>query len=179
MRVFNVSHHRCGTFSMSEALKILGFDSHHWGDGMNLWKPWLEGKLGSVEALQADGAAWSDTPFQLMYKDLHELFPEAKFIFVARERQAWLRSIRRHLRGSPPMEVHTLLYGYAVRGDRIDDEALLRGYDRISADILTYFSGWPNFLALRLETIRWGPLCEFLGKPVPDVPFPRLNVSEP
>lgn len=24
----------------------------------------------------------------------------------------------------------------------------------------------------------WGPLCEFLGKPVPDVPFPRVNDSE-
>lgn len=21
----------------------------------------------------------------------------------------------------------------------------------------------------------WGPLCEFLGKPIPDVPFPRVN----
>lgn len=24
----------------------------------------------------------------------------------------------------------------------------------------------------------WGPLCDFLGKPVPDVPFPRVNDSE-
>ena len=24
----------------------------------------------------------------------------------------------------------------------------------------------------------WGPLCEFLGKPVPYVPFPRVNDSE-
>ncbi len=24
----------------------------------------------------------------------------------------------------------------------------------------------------------WGPLCDFLGKPVPDVPFPRVNNSE-
>ncbi len=24
----------------------------------------------------------------------------------------------------------------------------------------------------------WGPLCAFLGKPVPDVPFPRVNSRE-
>lgn len=24
----------------------------------------------------------------------------------------------------------------------------------------------------------WGPLCEFLGKPVPDVPFPRSNDTQ-
>ena len=24
----------------------------------------------------------------------------------------------------------------------------------------------------------WGPLCEFLAKPVPEVPFPRVNDSE-
>jgi len=24
----------------------------------------------------------------------------------------------------------------------------------------------------------WGPLCAFLGVPVPDVPFPRLNSRE-
>ena len=23
--------------------------------------------------------------------------------------------------------------------------------------------------------VGWGPLCAFLGKPVPDVPFPRVN----
>lgn len=24
----------------------------------------------------------------------------------------------------------------------------------------------------------WGPLCEFLGVPVPDVPFPKVNSTE-
>ena len=31
-----------------------------------------------------------------------------------------------------------------------------------------------RLLTFRLEQ-GWGPLCEFLGKPVPDVPFPRVN----
>lgn len=34
-----------------------------------------------------------------------------------------------------------------------------------------------RLLKFKLED-GWGPLCEFLGKPVPDVPFPRVNETE-
>jgi hypothetical protein len=28
---------------------------------------------------------------------------------------------------------------------------------------------------LQIEDLGWEPLCKFLGKPVPDVPFPHMN----
>lgn len=35
----------------------------------------------------------------------------------------------------------------------------------------------PDQLLVFSVTKGWEPLCKFLGKPVPDVPFPRMNDS--
>jgi hypothetical protein len=32
-----------------------------------------------------------------------------------------------------------------------------------------------RLLVLRTEELAWEPLCKFLGKPIPDEPFPRVN----
>jgi len=34
-----------------------------------------------------------------------------------------------------------------------------------------------NLLEFRAED-GWGPLCRFLGKPIPDEPYPRINETE-
>jgi hypothetical protein len=138
--------------------------------------PWLKGTLHEEKILQEDDAAFGDLPIPLMYRDLYEMYPEAKYVCVLRNRQDWLGSIREHMtlwKGVSP--IHTMVYGHAIQAANQDDDTLLRGYDRITGEVLRFFSGKHNFLCLRLETLGWEPLCSFLGKPVPEKPFPWVN----
>ncbi|KAF5683746.1 hypothetical protein FCIRC_4254 [Fusarium circinatum] len=42
-------------------------------------------------------------------------------------------------------------------------------------ELLSYYPNAKVILNRRRDVDAWGPLCEFLGKPVPDVPFPDGN----
>lgn len=178
MRVFNISNHKCGTSSLHEAMKILGFQSYHYEHLHGLLFPYLEGRLRAEAIFEEDNTAFNDMPIPIMYRELYEMFPSEKFLFVKRDRTTWLSSLRRHVMG--PCEgsrypVHTIFYGYPLDGNNFDDATCLRAYERFSKDVVKFFKGKPNFLYMEFEKLEWQPLCEFLGKPVPASPFPWAN----
>lgn len=176
-RVFNVSHHKCGTTSVHHALETLGFKSHHWFYPEKLLRAHLDGKVVSEPMLQSDNTAWNDLPITIMYRSLYEAFPKETFLFVRRERSSWADSIRRHITGTwpVPLEVHTLVYGYPIKADNFDLNVCLKVYDRICQDILEFFQGKPNFHLIEFEDLSWKTLCKAVGKPEPSVPFPWAN----
>jgi Sulfotransferase domain len=60
-----------------------------------------------------------------------------------------------------------------------DEHKFREGYRRYHDDVTRYFANRPGDL-LRLRVSQrdaWKRLCDFLGHPVPKVPFPALNVS--
>jgi len=176
MRVFNISHHKCGTTSMFKALEMLGFQSYHWERPIEVMNAFLEGRIESEEMFKTENAAYSDLPITLMYRDLYDLFPKGRFIFVRRERRAWVESLRKHMQTWPtPLPIHTLVYGYSITGSNFDEHVCLRTYDRICSDIQEFFRGKPNFLLLEFEKLSWQPLCTFLGRPEPEERFPWYN----
>lgn len=159
-------------------MKILGFKSYHWDTLHRLWLPYLNGSLGSEAILKGDNAAFGDMPIPLMYRELYELFPEEKFLFVRRDKRTWLESLRRHIMGPCHGErnpVHTIFYGYPVDGKNFDQVTCLRAYERFCDDVIWFFEGKPNFLLVEFEKLSWQPLCDFLEKPVPSTPFPWEN----
>jgi hypothetical protein len=124
---------------------------------------------------------------------LIEAYPEAKVVLVVRDEEAWLRSTRQSLT--------ELFTPFAVWFSRWVEPAL---GSYVGPGAWRFHAGWfradtlegamANALGLyreHNETIRrmvpperllefrladgWAPLCEFLGKEVPDVPFPRVN----
>lgn len=138
----------------------------------------------------------ADPPAVAFAEDLVAAYPEAKVIPVEREIESWYRSfdtnviaaqwslmisfvseldpwflrpVRRcHRRWATTwMESHSQaeMRKKARRAYR-DRYALVR---RVT----------PKSRLLEYQlTDSWGPLCDFLDKPVPDVPFPRVNDSE-
>lgn len=174
MRVFNVSHHKCGTTSIHNALEILGFRSHHWERPNRLLWRHLKGNLEKERLFKEDNSAFNDLPMTLMYRELKRLYPDDKFLFVRRDRGSWLRSLRAHVQANweEAIPVHTAVYGYPLKASNFDEAACLRAYDRICHDIMTFFAGDRNFLLLEFSDLAWDPICRFLGKPVPNCPFP-------
>ncbi len=62
-------------------------------------------------------------------------------------------------------------------GGRPDDEATaLARYRRRSAEVRAEVA--PERLLVFDVAEGWAPLCAFLGRPVPDTPFPRTNSAD-
>jgi hypothetical protein len=175
-RVFNVSHHKCGTTSVHRALEFLGFKSYHWFNPDGLLKAHMEGRVASEPMLQEDNTAWNDLPITLMYRALYEAFPKETFIFIRRDPASWIDSLRRHMKLWPePLVVHTWVYGYPMKASNFDPRVCLRVYDRICQDIIEFFHGKSNFHLIEFGDLSWKTLCQAVGKPEPSVPFPWEN----
>ncbi|KAH6641161.1 P-loop containing nucleoside triphosphate hydrolase protein [Chaetomium tenue] len=129
----------------------------------------------------------------LFAAQLIDAYPEAKVVLVEREMESWYRSTAAALDmffGAVPtffIEVvepmigscagpasKKLLQGYY--GARTGEEAKANARQRYVQhyEMVRKMVPKEKILEFRLAD-GWGPLCEFLGKPVPDEPFPRLN----
>ena len=192
---------RTGTLSLKAALEALGY-SPCWhiedmmgggaGEGGQLsqWRRLARGGSVDWKALLADYRATTDFPACLYYREQIHAFPDAKVILTIREPRAWADSIvalRGHfeqLAKQPRMQAGAGLIWHettqALVWDRLGDakdidflvdvfeghvEAVKRD---VSADRLLVFEVRQG----------WQPLCNFLGAPVPETPFPRLNERE-
>ena len=172
MRVFNISLHKMGTTSMWYALSELGFESAHFI--LDLCWQFLNGTVASAEILMRDNIAVSDLPIPLMYRMLYKRFPDAKFILVTRPFEQWFKSVKAHLQGPNIIPyTHTILYGYPITADDCDEDLCRKVYDRHHADVAEFFSDKGNLLTIDLDSLDWQPICEFLGREIPDRPFPH------
>jgi len=69
---------------------------------------------------------------------------------------------------------------WAYGTDVIDKEVFRKRYLQHEEDVLEFFAGRTDFLAMDISQGNpWQPLCEFLQLPVPKLAFPHLNRRTP
>ena len=186
-RIFGIGLHKTGTTSLNTALRILGYESAHWRSAHWAKAIWREMNNTGKSPTMEKSYALSDLPFPLMYDRLDKAYPGSKFILTVREEESWVQSVERHWDprynqfreawDSDPFTniIHERLYG---RTD-FDREIFLARYRKHNADALEYFRDRPqDLLVMKTEDSGWGPLCAFLGRPVPEVEYPRMYVSQ-
>ncbi len=174
-KAFGIGFHKTGTTTLSRALRILGYEVA--GPFGVQDESIADTALERALATAADYDAVQDNPWPLLYGELDEAFPDSKFILTVRDTDRWLASVVNHFGGkSTPMR--RWIYG---PGDPVGNEALYRDrYERHNAEVAQYFAERPNDL-LVLDIAGgdgWDELCEFLGAPVPDEPFPHANAQQ-
>jgi len=162
---------KTGTTSLDEALRLLGYNSIH---DPPLW-------------VLEDGAdAYTDASLVIHYKLLDRLYPCSKFIMTYRAEDSWLHSIEKHwARLDMDAKPAWLRFTWAVYRMQVfgqltfDRDNHLSSYRRHVADVLNHFAVRPyDLLVFNICAGEgWDKLCPFLGKPIPDVPFPHCNVS--
>lgn len=184
-RVFGIGMQKTGTTSLAEALRILGLDCAHWPTprwARNVWTQMRE--FGKSLTLERHYAA-TDLPISVMYRELDTIgYPNSKFILTIRDDFDWLRSVAAHWGDQNPWRhtwnddcfthrMHQEVYG--CRNLNLD--IMLARYRRHNAEVLAYFRNRPHdLLVMNLDDdIGWFPLCTFLGKPIPAIPYPRSN----
>ena len=181
MKIFGIGLSKTGTTSLARALGVLGY---HVKDCLGV-SQYVHGDLASsvdMQVLQTYDA-FTDTPMPSFFRELDLALPGSKFILTVRQADGWLASCKKQFnqkqaekQGDAQNKLFVDLYGTPV----FDAEKFLAGYDRFTEQVIDYFKDRPNDLLVLNVTAGqgWDELCAFLNKPVPDLPFPKSNVTQ-
>jgi hypothetical protein len=181
-KVFGIGFHKTGTTTLGCALRMLGYRVQKGCAFNHPGKPsvpepvTVEKVWDVVRPMLPRYGAFEDNPWPLLYRQLDETCPGARFIFTYREPERWIRSAARYF-GNKTNATLDLLYGsrgFTIAGN---ETVALARYERHNADVLQYFRARPrDILVWNLEAdSEWLPLCRFLDCPEPRGRFPHAN----
>lgn len=127
--------------------------------------------------------------FAFMQLDAH--LSDAKFIYIDMDEDAWLVNTQRQLQANnrsnvmpgTPLDFSTYARLMNLGCVHTDDANYLRTrYHRRRSEVTDYFTQtYPDTWQTKLLMFRiedgWEPLCKFLDRSVPSVPFPQLPTT--
>lgn len=172
-KVFCIGLSRTGTLIIHKALSELGYNSIHYPRNYNF----ENGRIKISQKVLEKFNAFSDTPFALAFEELDQQYPGSKFIYSTRDLNGWLKSCSQlftagHFKDGPVVDLCNQLYGTTIFNENVFKEA----YEKHHHRILNYFSNRKKDLLIFnvFEDGNWEKLCSFLGKDIPNKPFPVL-----
>lgn len=193
MDVIGAGFGRTGTLSLKVALEQLGFGPcmHmipllHDPETSALVRKAAEGDVDSLDVALAGHRSTVDWPMTYFWRELADRHPAAKVILTVRDPRKWYDSADRtiHAAANAGREsggldpdvmgmVDATVWDGTFGGRFADRDAAIKIFeehnDRVRREI-------PADRLLVFEVGQgWEPLCSFLGVPVPETPFPRLN----
>ena len=199
MKLIGAGFGRTGTKSLQAALQILGLNPcYHMTEVMSrpehldLWYDAARGKPVDWKRLFEGYQATVDWPGCTFYKELMNVYPEAKVLLSTRDPEKWYESCCQTIYGishSFPMSLlkyvipsmrrftrmpDALIWKGTFKG-RFEDKAFALDVFRRHLEEVKQYVPADRLLVYEVKE-GWEPLCRFLGVPVPkDTPFPRLN----
>ncbi len=207
MKVIGAGLPRTATLTQKLALEMLGLGPcYHMVDVLSdlrrveQWQDALEGHP-DWETIFGGYQSTVDWPGGFYYRELMELYPDAKVLLSVRDPDAWERSMRKTVWGvmfgdepmtflsyaqakvSPSWDAYLrLMKGmlWEGRGTLSDDhyrpgalaEAAVRHNDEVRRHVP------PERLLEWSVTDGWEPLCTFLELPAPAAPLPHVNDAD-
>jgi hypothetical protein len=189
LQVIGTGFGRTGTDSMREALTLLGFGPcHHMYEVIAKpeqkarWRAMVAGGPKDWGSLFEGYNACVDWPSAAYWRELIDIYPEAKVILTWRSPESWWESFSKTIlkgisSGDDPASVGKALIEAQVFGGQMGDRAHALALYR--ANVEAVLAGVPpgRLLVHRLGD-GWAPLCAFLDVPVPDLPYPHGNTTE-
>lgn len=190
VQIIGAGFGRTGTASLKRALERLGFDPcHHMSEVLKQpkttvgWTAALSGDSTALPPLLEGYKATLDFPSCLLWREMSELYPQAKILLSVRDPKKWYDSARATILSEEPREINPdidallrpLSEAMAARGFRRDlsEAETIAVFNEHNESVRAAVE--PDKLLVYEVTQGWAPLCEFLGADVPDEPFPRDN----
>lgn len=185
---------RTGTRSLKDALEILGFGPcHHMSvvfqnpELVDAWVGLARGEPQDWKTYFAGYRSQVDWPGAHVWRELLAAFPEAKVVHSVRPEDSWWKSYSRtigrlrriHGTIDLPPHVHAMLdaiaqlVGMTTLAER---DVAIAAYRKRTEEVRAAVP--PDRLIIYDVAEGWQPLCAFLGVPVPETPFPRLNSGD-
>jgi hypothetical protein len=204
MRLIGAGLPRTGTLSQKVALEMLGLGPcYHMVnvladlDEVHKWQAAFDGNA-DWPSIFDDFQSTVDWPGSFFYKELVDVYPEAKVLLSTRDGDAWARSMRdtvwgvwygdgllRHMSDArtkvdPGWQGFAELLrpmcqrsGLMPGGAETTTEQMAAGMERFEEEVKQTVPA--DRLLVWSVADGWEPLCEFLEVRVPDTPFPHLN----
>ncbi len=173
-KVFCIGFHKTGTTTLEVALKKLGYRVT---GSFGTKDPDIAAKVHEMAYAKAEEFdAFEDNPWPILYRELDERFPGSKFILTRRPAEAWIRSQVKDF-ASTETPMRRWIYGEDAGCPEGNEDVYLERYERHNREVLEYFRNRPeDLLVFDLPTdAGWEKLCPFLGREIPDQPFPHAN----
>jgi hypothetical protein len=195
LRVVGAGVGRTGTHSLKVALEqLLGAPCHHMvevfahPEQMPVWTDAVEGRPVDWHHLLSGYGALVDWPGASFWPELTDAYPDALVLLSVRDPEAWYRSA-----------INTIFIGIDQRPEAFQamGEWMLTVkkmmHDRFSDDfenkpaMLEAFARHNDAVRAAIPADRllewspgdgWAPICDRLGLPVPDEPFPVTNTTD-
>ena len=204
MKLIGAGLPRTGTLTQKMALEMLGLGPcYHMVDVLadldqaGLWERALD-EEGPWAKIFDGFHSTVDWPGGYFYRELIDVYPDAKVLLSVREPEAWERSMREtvwavrngesliRLLSSAQAHVNPQWQGFLNMIDRLlwqgkgtfasgnaDSQQLIDTMNRHNDEVKRTVA--PERLLVWSVTEGWEPLCEFLELPVPAEPFPHIN----
>ncbi|KAI0149341.1 P-loop containing nucleoside triphosphate hydrolase protein [Pestalotiopsis sp. NC0098] len=152
-----------------------------------------ETSLKLLRENMAGYAGGTDVPIVCAVPELVELYPDVKVVLVTRDPEAWWRSfgnildmssawyipvltaISPKLRWWTPFNVEWRRNASDLIRDAGGEPGVFGPQLIVAHEVMVRRAVPPEQLLVMQLSDGWEPLCKFLGKPVPDEPFPRVN----
>lgn len=191
LEVIGAGFGRTGTLSTKSALEKLGFERcyHMLEVGLHPDHPrvWREAAAGGDldwHALFDGYRASVDWPACAFWPQLADAFPDALVLLTVRDPEAWCASFRDTIARvieppfPPPAEeilgmARQVIVDGTLDGTLGDDAHLIGCFERHNQQVIDSIDA-DRLLVFDVRE-GWEPLCAFLGRPVPDDPFPNVN----
>lgn len=188
LKIIGVGMGRTGTASLKVALEALNIGAcYHMTEVLKnpeFIKGWISAAEGKPDwdAIFDGYAATVDNPGCNYWKELAAHYPDAKVILTVRDADKWFESTNetihsaefaRFMKNSPFGEMIQKTMWDRMENRMQDRAHMTHFFNRHSADIIAAIPA--ERLLVYQVSDGWASLCAFLGVPVPDVEFPRIN----
>lgn len=188
---------RTGTMSLKLALERLGLGPcYHMLEVLAhpahdpVWHAATRGEHVDWDALFEGYGSAVDWPVAAFWRELSNHYPQAKIVLSVRDGRAWHRSVMETIfkaLSAPPdpddgeAVVHRamtreLIFDRTFGGRLADARHAIEVYERHNQSVREGISS--NRLLVHDSGDGWEPLCTFLGRAVPDEPYPHSNTRK-
>ncbi|KAI8356666.1 P-loop containing nucleoside triphosphate hydrolase protein [Blakeslea trispora] len=192
---------RTGTDSLRLALNKLGYNTHHmkvlFSDAEqnpeDFTHAFYHREQADWDRIYKNYNAAIDWPSVTFYQDLLKKYPNAKVILTVRDADSWYKSVKntifessKRMSAAPPSHVEaqdfsklkemfaTCFDGIFMDEERFSDEEKIKQMFRDHNEEVKRTVPPDQLLVMELGE-GWERLCAFLGKEVPQEPYPNTN----
>ncbi len=180
LSVIGAGFGRTGTFALKTALEQIGLgpcchgsDERHFGQSTDFWERVFNREPIDWDQFFLGYGSTVDSPSCKFYLELAQKYPAAKVVLTWREPTAWFESYQATILPMLTSSEDRRLFSFLFGGYRHDRKSVITAYERHNAEVQRLIP--PDRLLVYEVRQGWQPLCEFLGQPIPDRPFPNVN----
>lgn len=172
-KTFIISLHKTGTTSLSKFFEKMEYLVT--GPDTQLFMPARNNDFEEIDKFLELYDVFQDDPWYMIYPYLHKKYPNAKFIFLERNENEWIKSVQNfYERDKYNNSIRRRFYGSA--DTILNKDLYLKKYRLHNQQVKEYFKSQDNYISISIsnneDVIR---LQKFLGEPIRFNTFPHKN----